>query len=93
MHKGRCGARVTLRADGTAELQYPEKTKTKLPQGSNGPDISHALVEMRPRMKGCESTLWMLAGEKDAKWGSAFDVGMAVSALEAEGNVRYIMLL
>jgi hypothetical protein len=94
MHEARCGARVTFQSDGTGAVRYMERTVAKLSAGADGPDLSRALSGMRARMKGCSSTLWMLAADQDAKWGPAFDVATTVSASDlAEGTTRYIMLL
>jgi hypothetical protein len=94
MHEARCGARITFQSDGTGAVRYMEKTVAKLSAGAEGPDLSRTLSGMRARMKGCSSTLWMLAADQDAKWGPAFDAATTVSASElAEGTTRYIMLL
>ena len=97
-HEDRCGAQISIRADGTGELQYLQRAKvTKLPPGppgQAGPDVSSAIASLRARMKGCGSTVWMLAGDRNAVWGPAFDVGVAVVGAQAiPGARRYIMVL
>ena len=95
MQRDVCGARVTIKADNTAELKYLQKGRpVKLPQTPDGPDVAAALRGLRERMKGCAVTVWMLAGEGDATWGPAFHVGMAVSnAAKPPEKTRYTMLL
>jgi hypothetical protein len=95
MHEDRCGGRVTFKADNEGELKYLQKGRAvKLPRGAQGAGLSKALDEIRKRMKGCGSTLWMLAGEGRAQWGPAFDVGMEVTNADTVPGVRqYIMLL
>jgi hypothetical protein len=95
MHEDRCGVRAIMKTDDTGELEYMRGAKVvKLPRGRGGPDVSKAFEEMRERMKGCGSTLWMLAGDVDAAWGPTFDLGMAVSHSEiVPGAPRYTLLL
>jgi hypothetical protein len=95
MHEDRCGALVTINADNTGSFSYLKKRKPiTLPQGQHGPDVSTVLDGMRGRMKGCGSTLWMLEGKADSKWGAAFDLGLAASSTEVvPGAHRYITLL
>ena len=95
MHEDRCGVRLTVKTDNAGELKYSQKGPVRrIPQGGAGPDISPALEEMRARMKGCGSTLWMIVGEGAALWGPAFNIGRDVTnAAEIPGARRYIMLL
>jgi hypothetical protein len=95
MHEDRCGVLVTINADNTGSLKYLQKRKPiTLPRGQNGPDVSTMLDSVRERMKGCESTLWMLEGAGDATWGAAFDVGLAASGTEVVlGANRYVTIL
>jgi hypothetical protein len=94
MHEDRCGARITITARGTTELRYLKTGKPlALPPGVQGPDLSPALADLRNRMKGCESTVWMLSGEEGTVWGAVFEVGLAVSAEKGPREARYVMLV
>jgi hypothetical protein len=93
-HEDRCGARITLMGDRSGELKYLQKGKaTKLPPGPQGPDVSQALDDLRSPMKGCGSTVWMLAGAGDVRWGPAFDVGTDVAKAQGIPAPRYVMVL
>jgi hypothetical protein len=91
MHEARCGARLNVRSDGTSDLQYLEKSAVQLPP-ADASAVSRALLELEARMKGCESTVWMLVGQKGAPWGPAFDGGTAASELP-KGLPRFVMVL
>jgi hypothetical protein len=94
MHEDRCGARVTIKSNNTAELKYLQKGKAvTIPQGPNGPDISSLVASLRERMKSCPTTLWMLAAEGDASWKTAFEIGAAVSYSADAAQIRYLMIL
>jgi hypothetical protein len=94
MHGERCGSVITIRADGTAELKYMKQSQPTRLQQTAGPDMATALETLRARMADCSSTVWMIAGNANAVWGPAFDVGRAVSSLTMiPGTTRYIMLL
>ena len=97
-HEDRCGARITIKADRSGELLYLQKSRpTKLPPGPTaqaGPDASSAIASLRARMKGCSSTVWMLACETNAAWGPAFDIGVTVAGAQAiPGAPRYIIVM
>jgi hypothetical protein len=91
-HEDRCGVRVTLEEDDAVELRHlAHRPPERIPRG---PEVPAGLERLRNEMTGCASTLWMLAGEGDAKWGAVFDLGLAISRSEvAPGTTRYIMLL
>jgi hypothetical protein len=92
MQEARCGAQLTVRSDGTGDLQYLEKSVAQLPTGADASVMSHAFDELGARMKGCESAVWMLAGQKGAPWGPAFDAGNAASE-RPKGVSRFVMVL
>jgi hypothetical protein len=90
--EARCGVRATIRTTHAVELQYMEKSITLLPAADrDDSEIKKALDEVRGRTTGCRSTVWMLAGEREATWGDAFDLGVAVLQSSA-GAPLYIML-
>ena len=95
MHRDQCGVLITIKRNDTAELKYLQKGRpVRLPQLSNGPDLSAALREMGEPMKDCPSVVWMLAGEGDATWGPAFHAGITLTlAPNVPERVRYTMLL
>jgi hypothetical protein len=89
--EARCGVRAAIRTTHAVELQYMKKNITLLPAEGDDSEIKKSLGEVRDGTKGCRSTVWMLASEREATWGDAFDLGVAVLQSSA-GTPLYIML-
>jgi hypothetical protein len=94
MHEDRCGVQFVTEQNGAVEMQYLRNARpTRLPEWPSGPEIASAIDALKQRMRGCESTVWMLAGKQKSIWGLTFDVGMSVLEAKSINDRRFLMLL